>query len=302
MLCPPLIGCYNIKTTEVFTVSVDKLRPVQWNSEAMKHLVLDSAKKEMLRGLISRHYNHTLNRQGGDLIDGKGEGLVVLLHGPPGVGKTLTAESLAEIVQKPLIALSVGDLIWDEMQLQRRLQTEFQRAINWDAILLLDEADVVLEARSFEDVRRNGIVSVFLRQLEYYRGVLFLTTNRLNTMDAAFESRIQVGIGFKDLTDDIRQQIWTKLLHIKGYEDVVTPRVLQRLSRAKLNGRQIRNVLNVAEGYSFNEYSRQGCMEERHVLEAVKATLEFQQYLEKAKSNTKLEQSVWAPYRGDNDL
>lgn len=60
---------------------------------------------------------------------------------------------------KPLIALSIGDLIVDESQLERRLLDEFERAINWDAILLLDEADVVLEARSFEDVRRNGIVS-----------------------------------------------------------------------------------------------------------------------------------------------
>ena len=60
---------------------------------------------------------------------------------------------------KPLIALSIGDLIVDESQLERRLLDEFKRAINWDAILLLDEADVVLEARSFEDVRRNGIVS-----------------------------------------------------------------------------------------------------------------------------------------------
>jgi hypothetical protein len=53
----------------------------------------------------------------------------------------------------------MGDLIEDESQLERRLLDEFERAIKWDAVLLLDEADVVLEARSFEDVRRNGIVS-----------------------------------------------------------------------------------------------------------------------------------------------
>jgi SpoVK/Ycf46/Vps4 family AAA+-type ATPase len=75
------------------------------------------------------------------------------------VGKTLTAESIAEVVQKPLVALSVGDLIREESEIQTRLETEFKRAIDWDAILLLDEADVVLEARSFEDLRRNSIVS-----------------------------------------------------------------------------------------------------------------------------------------------
>lgn len=71
----------------------------------------------------------------------------------------MTAESIAEAVKKPLVAMSIGEMVWDETQLQERLQTEFQRAIDWDAVLLLDEADVVLEARSFEDVRRNGIVS-----------------------------------------------------------------------------------------------------------------------------------------------
>jgi AAA+ superfamily predicted ATPase len=75
------------------------------------------------------------------------------------VGKTLTAECVAEALRKPLISLSIGDLVWDESRLQGRLKAEFKRSIDWDAILLLDEADVVLEARSFEDVRRNGIVS-----------------------------------------------------------------------------------------------------------------------------------------------
>lgn len=75
------------------------------------------------------------------------------------VGKTLTAECVSEAVKRPLISLSIGDLVWEEKRLQQRLQVEFNRATEWDAILLLDEADVVLEARSFEDVRRNGIVS-----------------------------------------------------------------------------------------------------------------------------------------------
>lgn len=71
----------------------------------------------------------------------------------------MTAECIAEAVRKPLVALSIGDLVRDEQRLEERLQLEFKRAADWDAILLLDEADVVLEARSFEDVRRNAIVS-----------------------------------------------------------------------------------------------------------------------------------------------
>jgi hypothetical protein len=60
--------------------------------------------------------------------------------------------------------------------------------------MLLDEADVFLAKRSREDHGRNAIVSVFLRMLEYYKGILFLTTNRIGTFDEAFKSRIHISL------------------------------------------------------------------------------------------------------------
>lgn len=47
----------------------------------------------------------------------------------------------------------------------------------WEAILLMDEADIFLQERDIHDVRRNALVSIFLRELEYFDGTLFLTTN-----------------------------------------------------------------------------------------------------------------------------
>lgn len=83
---------------------------------------------------------------------------MIVLHGPPGVGKTLTAESVAEYTQKPLYPINIGELTAEQSVVQR-LQDLFLQASRWDAVLLLDEADVVLEKRSYEDLRRNGIVS-----------------------------------------------------------------------------------------------------------------------------------------------
>jgi len=54
-----------------------------------------------------------------------------------------------------------------------------ERNNRWDAVLLLDEADVFLEARSAHDLERYKLVSIFLRLLEYYEGILFLTTSTL---------------------------------------------------------------------------------------------------------------------------
>ncbi|KAH8807322.1 P-loop containing nucleoside triphosphate hydrolase protein [Xylogone sp. PMI_703] len=303
-LCPPVINCFGVISKELYIVSVEKLKPVQWDVDAMNRLVLEDKKKAMLKGLVGHHYSPGGYRTGGGLIAGKGQSLTILLYGPAGVGKTLTAECTAETVQRPLIALSIGDLVWDEPRLQERLQSEFRRATDWDAILLLDEADVVLEARSFEDVRRNSIVSVFLRQLEYYQGVLFLTTNRVGTMDTAFQSRIQIAIAFPSMTPSIRAQIWGQLLALNGRDRTIgvdaVENVKQRLSKCQLNGRQIRNVLNVAEGLAFNEYGQAGMLSYSHIEEAVKAAVEFQRLLEEARSNMKTEQTVWAPYRGDS--
>ncbi|KAL6818937.1 P-loop containing nucleoside triphosphate hydrolase protein [Trichoderma sp. SZMC 28013] len=305
-LCPAVIGCYDLKNKNRYLVSINNLQAVDWNEDVMKHLVMDERKKHMLKGLVLHHSNRDPHHETGDLIAGKGQGLVILLHGPPGVGKTLTAESIAEAVRKPLVAMSIGEMVWDETQLQERLKSEFQRAIDWNAVLLLDEADVVLEARSFEDVRRNGIVSIFLRELEYYQGILFLTTNRVSTMDTAFHSRIQIGISFSSMSSETRAQVWTQLLALNGRDKLIGPKGLKRvqdeLSTYELNGRQIRNVLNVAEGLAFQEPgAKKDKLTYAHIAEAVEAAAEFQKLLGKSKSMMKLEQTVWESVTGDDD-
>lgn len=149
-------------------------------------------------------------------------------------------------------------------------------------------------------------LTVFLRELEYYQGILFLTTNRVNTMDTAFQSRIQIGIGFKSMTSDIRAKVWTRLLTLNGRDEMIGPEALRKvqteLSKYELNGRQIRNILNVAEGLAFQEDRQKARLKYSHIKEATKAAAEFQKMLEESKSTMKLEQSVWAPYKdGDDD-
>lgn len=87
----------------------------------------------------------------------------------------------------------------------------FRMANDWDAVVLIDEADVYLEARSTENLKRNGVVSMFLRALDYFRGILFLTTNRVGRFDEAFMTRIHVAIGYERLNDAARERIWDNL-------------------------------------------------------------------------------------------
>ncbi|KAK7742340.1 hypothetical protein SLS53_004485 [Cytospora paraplurivora] len=80
----------------------------------------------------------------------------------------------------------------------------------WGAVILIDEADVFLEKRVHQDLQRNSLVSIFLRTIEYYRGILFLTTNRVGHFDDAFVSRIHVVIRYTSLTPADRNRFWNQ--------------------------------------------------------------------------------------------
>lgn len=106
-----------------------------------------------------------------DIIEGKGQGLVILLHGPPGVGKTLTAETIALTTGRPLLTVSVAEIGVTARDAEKSLTPVFADAARWGAVLLMDEADVFVEERTKGALERNALVSVLLRCLEYYKGM-----------------------------------------------------------------------------------------------------------------------------------
>ena len=148
----------------------------------------------------------------------------------------------------------------------------FHQAHRWDAVVLLDKADVYLEARDSNDLERNSIVAgiytpapvlyspqltltVFLRAMEYFQGILFLTTNRVGQLDEAFQSRIHVSIGYPPLDEAARSQIWDNLFRKleDDFEDHEGPGIVYDYSAKEYakggkdmkaldwNGREIRN-------------------------------------------------------------
>ena len=76
-----------------------------------------------------------------DLVQGKGKGLIILLHGEPGVGKTSTAECVADHTKRPLFPITCGDIGDSAESVEDNLERNFQLAHKWGCVLLLDEAE-----------------------------------------------------------------------------------------------------------------------------------------------------------------
>ncbi|KAB8298079.1 hypothetical protein EYC80_001842 [Monilinia laxa] len=188
-----------------FTVS--GIKDIVWNEGAYDSLVLEDNTKAIVKALVESHKYHPAESID-DVIQGKGKGLVAVLHGPPGTGKTLTAEGISELLKCPLYMVSAGELGTDPRTLEAELQKILDIAHAWGAVLLLDEADVFLEKRTIQDIHRNALVSIFLRLLEYFQGILFLTTNRVETFDDAFQSRIHIALRYGDLSTKAKKSVF----------------------------------------------------------------------------------------------
>ena len=239
---PVVLGfAFSEKLWLEFTVS--GINDIDWNEGAFNSLVLPDNQKSIVKALVESH-TFQASRNIDDVIQGKGRGLVAVLHGPPGTGKTLTAEGIAELLKCPLYMVSAGELGTNPRELEAELNKILDIAHSWGAVLLLDEADVFLEKRTIQDIHRNALVSIFLRLLEYFQGILFLTTNRVETFDDAFQSRIHVALRYGDLTTKAKRSVWRMFLDkVKAKDGLETidfkDSDYDKLARHNLNGRQV---------------------------------------------------------------
>lgn len=168
--------------------------------------------------------------------------------------------------------VSAGELGTDSSKLEFELQKILDIAHSWGAVLLLDEADVFLEKREVHDIHRNALVSIFLRLLEYFQGILFLTTNRVETFDDAFQSRIHIALRYNELNQKARKAVWKmfldKVKDMEGLDAVAfSDSELDILSRNQLNGRQIKNLVRTAQALALNE-------KEKLTMEHIKRVIE----------------------------
>lgn len=169
LLATSALRGYALKDKKWLEFELDGLSEIVWDDRAFNSLVLPHAERDMKKLILAFARSQSKRSDSfDDVIQGKGRGVIMLLRGPPGVGKTLTAESVAEVMKVPLYVLSAGDLGTSASRVEDSLKDILNMVPRWGAVLLIDEADVFMEARDSTDLERNELVSIFLRLLEYY--------------------------------------------------------------------------------------------------------------------------------------
>lgn len=182
----------------------------------MDSVYLDKNDKDtILTALTISKYKDKLFKEW-NIKGNKGEGRAVCLNfwGPPGTGKSITAEAIASYLNKKLLIVNYSELESKYVgETPKNIKRVFKIAKEQDAVIVFDEADSFLGKRltnviQSADYGVNITRSVMLLELENFDGVVVFTTNLLTNYDDAFKRRILANIEFKLPDEEGRKAIW----------------------------------------------------------------------------------------------
>lgn len=246
----PVYEMFDLDEHADYRVHVNNATPYVYDDTVDQKLILEDDVKDFLTVLIE-HSKNTFE----DIVGGKEGGTIVLIEGCPGVGKTLSAEVYSEKMHRPLYKVQSSQLGTTPEKVEEQLKEVLQRSERWGAILLIDEADVYVRARGY-DIRQNAIVGVFLRMLEYYRGVLFMTTNLGNEVDDAIISRCTARFMYEMPDTNAQKKLWHVMTEQNkvGLTDKEIDQIVKTLP--ELSGRDIKNLLKLAMVLAMNTGER----------------------------------------------
>jgi hypothetical protein len=224
-------------------VHVDEMRRYRYQPELKDKLVLPEEQTDLI-DILTAEMDVLMD----DIVQGKSGGTTVLCAGPPGVGKTLTAEVYSEIIQRPLYRVHSGQLGLNVQTMEAALKEILTRAQRWGAVMLIDEADVYIKRRD-DNIAMNAVVGVFLRVLEYFNGLLFLTTNRVDDIDEAIVSRCIALIKYEAPDAAAKARIWRVMSQQFGLS--VGQELIDDLVRVfpETSGRDIKGLAKLTSKY-----------------------------------------------------
>jgi SpoVK/Ycf46/Vps4 family AAA+-type ATPase len=243
-------------------------------------LVLPDDRKRQLRTVAARVANRqTVHRDWGfgEKLS-RGRGVAVLFSGPPGTGKTMAAEVLAQALCLELFQIDLSTVVSKYVgEAEKQLSAIFAEAERCQCVLFFDECDAIFgkrtEVKDAHDRYANTEVNYLLQRLEQYDGIVLLATNFQKNIDEAFLRRLHDSIEFPFPDDDAREQIWRKQFPKQAPVDPALDFAFVA-KQFKLPGGNIRNAALYAAFLAAENGGRGATIGMEHVLEGVRR--EFQ--------------------------
>ena len=227
----PYVRVFSLNKKKYYFVHIDDLIVYEFDNNATNKLILSDVNQNIIEKIFTKTYTNA-----DDVVKYKGNGIIILAVGETGTGKTSTAEVYSEQNHKFLYILQADELGVYAHKIEEKLTIILNRIQKWNTVLLIDEADIFLSQRG-GDLEKSIIVGIFLRLLEYFEGIIFLTSNRLEVIDRAILSRVTLVLNYPKLSKETRAQIWK--INLENFNINVT--TLDQLSALELSGRDIRN-------------------------------------------------------------
>lgn len=182
-------------------------------------LVLPADQIELLQEACTHvKFRHTVYQQWGfNKIASYGKGLAMLFSGPPGTGKTMAAQVIANQLHMEMYKIQLSQVVSKYIgETEKNLRQIFEEAKNSNCILFFDETDALFgkrsEVKDSHDRHANIETAYLLQQIEEYDGVIIMASNLLQNIDSAFMRRISFIISFPFPDVPTRRILWEKML------------------------------------------------------------------------------------------
>ena len=215
-----------------------------------KTLFFNPAEQQQIQRLtqmLSPKKFHSIQRR--LTAQGMRKGVVCLLHGGPGTGKTETVLQIARQTGRDILQVDIAGLrtkwVGESMKNIKSVFSTYRGicdAYDDVPILFFNEADGIFSKRStrsqqYCDKEENAMQNIILQEIEEFDGILIATTNLACNMDEAFERRFLYTIELKKPEREVKAKIWSSMLKKLSKDDA-----LHLATRFDFSGGQIENI------------------------------------------------------------
>ncbi|KAG0707016.1 hypothetical protein DFH29DRAFT_897954 [Suillus ampliporus] len=255
---PYWIGGYDLEANKWRTFNIWDLKPVEYDHEAWRKLVIDDNIKDLVRALVDNTGCSIGSANPAQLNKGK----TVLLNGPQRTGRMTTVHAVCNLLKRPLLTISVYDFPFGMADLVSNIAQRMSLAVTWNAVVVVKDADIFLKSLS---QGHRDCVDAALRQFESDDCISFWVTS---TCDEELRRDFSAAVDFPELNAAARRRIWlghfgqdeaagsarnscrtlisSSFMDQKEMDHSAHLRDIEKLSWYQFDGREIDNIVQSA--------------------------------------------------------